>query len=318
MQSLHDKVIKFYASTGNLSMTARQYSMHVRTVKKIVNNVPRKKRSSKFSKEDSVAIEAIIAAEPQLYFEEIQEKLFCRTHTWISPTSLFRICKEIGITRKKLRTPAVERFSPVAMTKRLNYLSTVADYPPQQRFFVDETGIDQNTFYRRFGRNIRGIRAEQIRRYVRTIRYTILSCIGANGLIGFSVIEGSANSKDFDEFIINVVMPSIPQNSAIILDNASIHQSIVLAARLEMQQIQLLFLPPYSPDLNPIEISYAYVKKTMQVIIIDYFGNLYLFLKSATDRSNPKSNGACNCEDISINHTISDEFVVFELLSWRD
>lgn len=92
----------------------------------------------------------------------------------------------------------------------------------------------------------------------------VLSCINfANGLVCYRVLGENTNADDFNNWIITAVVPQMRPNGTIIMDNASIHHADELVAAVELLGRHILFLPPYSPTLNPIEISYALVKKTL-------------------------------------------------------
>jgi len=119
-------------------------------------------------------------------------------------------------------------------------------------------------FYRSVGRGPAGHRPRMPRRYVRTRKVNLLSCIGWNGVQSFKLIYENTKTVDFNSYILDYVVPNTPIGSAIILDNASFHKSYVLQALVELQGRYLIFLSPYSPDLNPIEISYSFVKKKLQ------------------------------------------------------
>lgn len=75
------------------------------------------------------------------------------------------------------------------------------------------------------------------------------------------------NTIDFNAFITECILPKIPLGAVIVLDNAAFHKSTILEGFVEIYGRYLLFLPPYSPDLNPIEISYGWLKKQLKVQI---------------------------------------------------
>jgi len=117
------------------------------------------------------------------------------------------------------------------------------------------------------GYSLKGRKPVKIRRYTNSKKANVLSCIGWEGLVAHRITAECTKSIDFNSFIMDLVVPNIPIGSRIVLDNASFHQAVELKAAVELLGRKLEFLPPYSPDLNPIEISYGYVKGQMN----DYY-----------------------------------------------
>ncbi len=190
-----------------------------------------------------------------------------RTHSWFSPSSINRMLRELKISRKKMKLPAEERFTPYAFGRRMEYLAEISEAPLSSLYFVDETYVDHSVLKRHYGHANVGHYARVIQRYVRTDRFTVLSCIGWNGLVAYRIIKGTTKTDDFNDFIMKLVAKNIPASSLIIADNAACHYDPGLSALLDLEEKRLVFLPPYSPDLNPIELSYSYFKKVLQVNI---------------------------------------------------
>lgn len=75
------------------------------------------------------------------------------------------------------------------------------------------------------------------------------------------LFSGTCNSEVFNEWFKKQLIPELPSNSVIVLDNATFHKSDYLKEIAAKNDIELLFLPPYSPELNPIEKLWANLKK---------------------------------------------------------
>jgi len=129
---------------------------------------------------------------------------------------------------------------------------------------VDESSKDDRTIFRRRGRAPRGVRAEIEANFVRGERWSIEAALGVEGYVAVRAVPGSVDGDEFFDFIVNDVLPQMnpyPQDrSVLILDNCAIHKSTALREVVEAHGCRLFFLPPYSPDLNPIEESFSAVK----------------------------------------------------------
>ncbi len=89
---------------------------------------------------------------------------------------------------------------------------------------------------------------------------TFVAGLRCNELIAPWVIDGAMNRAIFDTYIETQLAPSLAPGDIVILDNLSPHKSKASQALLKAQGNWLLFLPPYSPDLNPIEMAFAKLK----------------------------------------------------------
>lgn len=134
---------------------------------------------------------------------------------------------------------------------------------PARVFFLDECGVDHR-LYREYGRAPRGERIYQVVPGARHERTSIISASQHNKLVAPMVFQGNCDTEIVDVYFEKVLLPALPKGSIIILDNASFHQSPQLLQRVEAAGCQLLFLPPYSPDFNPIEHLWAALKTLLR------------------------------------------------------
>lgn len=80
-------------------------------------------------------------------------------------------------------------------------------------------------------------------------------------LFGVNLFDCSIDSDVFHHWVKHTLLPELPENSVIVMDNATFHKRSDTQALIEDQKHEILWLPPYSPDLNPIEKMWAWIKK---------------------------------------------------------
>jgi transposase len=128
---------------------------------------------------------------------------------------------------------------------------------------LDESSINL-AFTRLYGRAKKSERISEGVKDVRFERQSILSTIRLNGEQCPLVFEGTLNRFVFSEYIKTCLKPMLSEDDVLLLDNSSVHKSKLVLSTLEECGIKYMFLPPYSPDLNPIELLWAWMKSILK------------------------------------------------------
>jgi transposase len=125
--------------------------------------------------------------------------------------------------------------------------------------FLDESGINTG-MSRLYGRGLSDERVVDYTPDVRFERTSILSSIRANGDMVPLIFEGALNGELFKEYIAKCLAPTLRKGDIVIMDNLTSHKvKGVLDPILAVGAI-VVYLPPYSPDLNPIEMMWSKIK----------------------------------------------------------
>ncbi len=95
-------------------------------------------------------------------------------------------------------------------------------------------------------------------------RQTLLSSIRENGATESIVFDGALDRKMFDEYIIRFLAPTLRAGDIVIMDNLNVHKSEKARDAITQMGATVIFLPPYSPDLNPIEKMWSKIKQILR------------------------------------------------------
>ena len=131
---------------------------------------------------------------------------------------------------------------------------------------VDEMGVNQSMTLAR-GRAPVGQRLREHRPNARTGHSTVVGAIGLGGVISLGMLPGaSMNGDTFLGWVTSRLLPSLPANSLILWDNIRFHHRADVRAAVEGAGHRILKMPPYSPDLNPIEECWSKVKHFVRLL----------------------------------------------------
>jgi transposase len=146
---------------------------------------------------------------------------------------------------------------------RTEYWERIRDVRVEDLVFIDESGSNLG-MTRLQGRAEAGMRVYDSVPASRGKNVTIIAAIALKGLIAFVNLLGASDSLAFEAFIAQLLVPNLWKGACVIMDNASIHKAEDLKPIIEAVEARLEFLPPYSPDLSPIENCWSKVKSILR------------------------------------------------------
>jgi transposase len=113
----------------------------------------------------------------------------------------------------------------------------------------------------------RGLIGERVPGYAPRNRGTVTTMLGAmgiDGVLAMMTVEGATDAEVFEAFVTHLLVPKLKPGNIVVLDNVGAHKPEGALARIRAAGARVLFLPPYSPDLNPIELCWSKMKALLK------------------------------------------------------
>jgi transposase len=164
-------------------------------------------------------------------------------------------------TKKTLH--AAERDREANRQRREEFLSTIAAIPAEKLIFLDESGVTTQ-MTRQWGRAAKG---QRILETTPQGRWTVLTTLGAMSLRGIDAamtIPSATDGDIFRVYVEQVLSPKLKPGDVVVMDNLSAHKVAGIRQQIETCGARLIYLPPYSPDLNPIELAWSKFKQFLR------------------------------------------------------
>jgi transposase len=122
---------------------------------------------------------------------------------------------------------------------------------------------------------------------------TLIAALCLDGILCSMVVDGAINATVFEAFVRQVLAPHLQAGDVVILDNLSSHKRATIKQLIEAAGAQLVFLPPYSPDFNPIEMIFSKIKQSLCSMACRTRETLWKSMQSVLDQV--RASDAANC-----------------------
>jgi transposase len=175
---------------------------------------------------------------------------------------------------------------------RATWREEAATLDPADLLFLDETST-HTALTRRRARAPRGQRARGSVPRNHGPNVTLVAVLGPAGIATALSIEGAATRPVFDGFVKELLVPLLRPGQTIVLDNLAVHKSPRVQRLVEGAGCRVLFLPPYSPDFNPIEPIFAKIKTALRASAARTSDDLLTATKAALDAVTAADAAAC-------------------------
>jgi transposase len=208
--------------------------------------------------EDLERLRELIRQQPDATLEECRQRLgaSCSTMT------ISRALSELGLPRKKKVPRAQEQDRPEVQEQRREFREQLAGLDPGHLVFVDECGAN-TAMTRTHGRAPVGQRV-----YATTPGHwesiTLTSGMRLTGVIAPLAFPGATNTDLFEAYVAEMLVPELKPGDVVIWDNLKPHESEEAIEAVEAAGARVVPLPPWSPDLTPIEEMFSKVKGSLR------------------------------------------------------
>lgn len=158
---------------------------------------------------------------------------------------------------------AAEQERPDVVAARAAFQAEIAAVPIEDLVFLDESGAT-TAMVRRYARAEGGRRAVGRVPAGHWTQLTILSVLSLSGLGATMTVNAPTDTDVFVAYVAQVLVPTLRPGQVVVLDNLGAHKAAAARALIEAAGCRLRFLPPYSPDFNPIEEAWSKLKTLLR------------------------------------------------------
>jgi transposase len=168
-----------------------------------------------------------------------------------------------GLAAHKKSLHASERETEGVRQARADYRELIAPLDVAHLKFIDESGVNL-ALTRRYGRAPRGERVVGAVPQNYGANVTMIAALSRQGVEAVMTIDGATDAEVFRAYVAQVLCPTLVPGDIVVMDNLRAHKVAGIRERIEAHGAQLIYLPPYSPDLSPIEPCWSKLKTLLR------------------------------------------------------
>nr|XP_022312415.1 uncharacterized protein LOC111117558 [Crassostrea virginica] len=234
-------------------------------------------RKRKLDQEDVQHIHFLKETKPSMPLKSVKEEVLKYSNAVIkvSESTISRHLKnDLNMTYKRIARYSKNRFTPQNMNYTQNFLNYVGQKDPFSLKFMDEMGVKLSDGQNVYGHSLKGTPCIEMTRHNPHRNVTASVIVGISGVKYVKIFDGASNGTEYTQFIAEATQsytdegePVFNPGDCLIADNAPIHHNMAereLNNYLPTVGVEYVFLPTYSPDLNPAEQVFRKVKKILK------------------------------------------------------
>lgn len=187
---------------------------------------------------------------------------------------------------QKKTAHAAEQNRPDILKRRKAWFDAQLDLDPTRLVFIDETAASTK-MARLYGRTPRGQRCRAAVPHGHWKTTTVTAGLRLTGIAAPMVLDGPMNGEAFRAYVEQVLVPELAAGDVVVMDNLPAHKVGGIREAIEQAGAILLYLPPYSPDFNPIEMAFSKLKALLRKAAARTIADLWNAIASACNAFTP-------------------------------
>jgi transposase len=216
-------------------------------------------RNRKLTEADRLQLSKLVDQTPDATLKQFHERL----NLPVSISTVVRALKDMKLTFKKKSLHASEQNRPDVKLKREEWANCMPGLNVDKLVFYDEIGVNTK-MVRLHGRCAASQRLVDFAPVGHYSSSTLMSAMRLDGVVAPMLLDGPVNGETFAGYVEQILAPALKPGDIFILDNLPAHKSARVTAAIEGAGCVLVYLPPYSPDFNPIENMWSKVKASVR------------------------------------------------------
>jgi transposase len=208
-------------------------------------------------------IRAEVEQQPDVALAELCERLARGHNLRASRSMMCRELQRLNLPRKKKVVHASERDTPRVQALRAEYRVAMVEFIVKHLKFLDESGVHLG-FTRLYGRAEPGTRVVDATPYQPSEKWTLVAALGLHSMDAPWVLPGNMTGEAFEVYVRHVLAPTLQPYDVVVLDRLPAHRVAGIEQLIQARGAHLHFLPPYSPDFNPIERCWTKIKTLLR------------------------------------------------------
>ena len=202
----------------------------------------------------------LVTEQPDATLAELRDRLGAAVHL----STVARALARLGLTVKKVLR-AAEQDHPDVRQKRATYRGRAARVDPGRFVFLDETGLN-TAMTRPRGRAPRGVRLVGKIPQGGWQATTLVAGLRPDGVVAPFALTGATDAATFESYGEQLLVPCLRPGDSVVLDRLAAHRGRAVARAVRRAGTEVWYLPPYSPDFNPIEHIWSKVKGALRTV----------------------------------------------------
>lgn len=212
------------------------------------------------TEEGEMYLSLLLSKESDLTLAELCDRYEQAYGVRVSMGTLFNTLERLNLTRKKKTFSDPKKASETVHDEKKAYDAQLEKIQEDNRWYIDETGSCLN-MTPRYGRSPQGERVYDEKPTDPGVRVNTVAMLSKEGMAASYTYTGSLTAELFILYLETFVLPLWNKEHTLIMDRHPVHRATIVQQYLNKNHINFLYIPPYSPELNPIEEAFSKIKQ---------------------------------------------------------